>query len=73
MVTFRVTHNGVLLSSPIGAQISYLHEGRILWDVIGYRIADIEGERMRVLLVRHFNGEPWPVEPFFMSVSVLRS
>mgnify|MGYP001585292810 CR=1 FL=1 len=63
---------GRLVGSPIGTHVVYVHDGRtLLGEVICIRMREDEGERMRVLTVKHFNGEPWPVEPFFWDVDVL--
>jgi hypothetical protein len=52
----------------IGAQVTFLWEDReLLGDVIGVREED---GRLR-LRVRHFNGQPWPVEPLSSEVTVL--
>lgn len=63
---------GRLVGSPVGAHVVYRHEGReLLGEVTGVRVVEDEGERLRVVTVKHFNGEPWPVEPYFLAVDVL--
>ena len=55
---------------PIGAQVSMPYRGRILLgDVVdSYRREVPSGI---CLVVRHFNGEPWPFDPGFMAVDML--
>lgn len=72
MAKFETTPDGRLASSPIGAHVTLTHDGRcLLGEVTAIQMLDIDGERMRCLTVRHFNGEPWPVMPYFMEVDVL--
>lgn len=72
MAKFVCDAHGRLIDNPIGAHVVYRYEGReLIGEVTGAHVCTEDGERLRVLTVRHFNGEPWPVEPFFMSVDVL--
>ena len=72
MTKFSTDDYGRLACDPIGAYVTYQYKGRILLGTVtGIRMIEDQGERLRVVTVRHFNGEPWPVEPFFMSVDVL--
>jgi len=51
-----------------GAQVTMTWNGcTLLGDVTGSRL---EGDR-RLLTVRHFNGEMWPVEPDLADCTVL--
>lgn len=55
---------------PRGAQIAFDYQGRtLLGDVTGVRYDEVTG--CIRLTVRHFNGEPWPIEPPASSVMVL--
>lgn len=69
---FVTDAGGRLVGSPIGAHVVYRYNGReLIGEVVGVEIDDSDGERLRVLRVRHFNGEPWPVKPYFLAVDVL--
>jgi hypothetical protein len=49
-----------------GAHVTMMYQGRLLLgDVYAH---DARTDR---LLVRHFNGEPWPVHPIASAVDVL--
>lgn len=55
---------------PRGAQVTMTYQGRtLLGDVVGVRRDEVTGAIM--LSVRHFNGEPWPVDPSSWAVDVL--
>ena len=55
---------------PTGAQVVMRWQGRtLLGDVTGAYRDDVRG--MTHLKVRHFNGEPWPVDPHVLAVEVL--
>lgn len=72
MTKFQTDLDGHMMASPIGAHVTMKYEGRrLLGEVIDYRLTEVEGERLRLLTVRHFNGEPWPVKPYFLAVDVL--
>ena len=59
-----------LASDPRGAQVTMEYQGRtLLGDVRGVRYHAQLG--VFLLNVRHFNGEPWPLEPGSCSVNVL--
>lgn len=69
---FQTTSTGRIIGDPRGAHVTMRYHGRtILGEVVRVRVEDSEGERIRVLDVRYFNGEPWPVSPYFMAVEVL--
>lgn len=52
----------------VRCHITYVYEGReLLGEVVGVRKTE-EGEK---LLVKHFNGEFWPVEPKLDSVVII--
>jgi hypothetical protein len=53
---------------PIGAHVVRDFEGRKL---IGEVVESFERTGCMRLRVKHFNGEPWPVEPLANSVEVL--
>lgn len=55
---------------PRGAQVTLEYGGRmLLGDVTGvyYKPGPAGGTR---LVVRHFNGEPWPIDPCAAAVQV---
>ena len=66
---FKWTRYG-LANDPRGAQVTFRYQGReLLGDVIdAYRHIHTGGIR---LIVRHFNGELWPIEPSVLVVDVL--
>lgn len=69
---FQTAPTGQLLASPIGAHVTMEYEGRtLLGEVTGMYLKLEEGETFKVLIVKFFNGEPWPIEPWFLRVDVL--
>lgn len=55
-------HRGKLAEDPLFHQVQINFEGRtLLGDVRGMKL-DLETGRTK-LVVHHFNGEPWPIEP----------
>ena len=64
-------HRGNLVCDPRGAQVALAYQGRtLLGDVVGcyYQEHGCAGPR---LVVRHFNGERWPIDPGVLAVDVL--
>lgn len=57
----------------VGAHVTMRHGGSILLgEVVGHYLSPlIEGERYNAFKVRHFNGEPWPVDPYFHQLTIL--
>lgn len=68
---FRIGKHG-LEENPVGAHVCYtnLDGSQMLGEVMGghYRESPVAGV---VLEVKHFNGEPWPFQPFARLVTVL--
>lgn len=59
-----------LTENPIGAQVTFEYQRRtLLGDVKGIKIDPVTNAI--TLIVRHFNGEPWPIEPLAVLVNVL--
>lgn len=59
-----------LKHDPRGAHVTMEYQGRtLIGEVTGAHRNDVRG--CILLSVRHFNGEPWPMEPGSYSVSVL--
>ena len=59
-----------LRHNPIGAQVSLEYRGRtLLGDVHAVSLCFVTGAIL--LYVRHFNGEPWPIQPTSRAVDVL--
>lgn len=59
-----------LKSDPRGAHVTMLYRGRtLLGEVVGVERAENRG--MTLLVVRHFNGEEWPLRPHVLAVDVL--
>lgn len=59
-----------LSTDPRGAHVTLEHCGRtLLGEVVGARRDEVLGAVL--LTVRHFNGEPWPIEPGALAVDVL--
>lgn len=66
---FQYTKFG-MKHDPRGAQVKMQWQGRtILGDVVGVERNEVLGATL--LLVRHFNGEMWPVKPCAIAVDVL--
>ena len=61
-VGFPFKRNGDLACDPIGAQIVFTRapHGKMLGDVRDF-YRDEDGTVC--LVVTHFNGEPWPIDP----------
>lgn len=58
---FAFNRRGELKRDPRGEQIMCGWNGRtLLGDVVGQYRDEDETIRLRV---RHFNGEPWPIDP----------
>jgi len=54
---------------PIGSHVTLDYDGRhLLGEVVGFVVDPVVG---RLLQVRHFNGEPWPLMPCAAAVQVL--
>jgi len=68
---YRFTRGRFGLSDdPIGAQVKFTYRGRtLLGDV--YEVYNDEVTGSIRLEVRHFNGEPWPLDPPAVNVDVL--
>lgn len=61
---FGLTHD------PRGAHVTLTLAGRdLIGEVIAARYDEVAG--CIRLTVRHFNGEPWPIEPTALAVNVL--
>jgi len=59
-----------LSCDPRHVQVSLNWKGRtLLGDVQGARRDPVTGATL--LEVRHFNGEPWPIDPVALAVDVL--
>jgi hypothetical protein len=59
-----------LKSDPRGAHVTMSYQGRtLLGEVVGVERAENRG--MTLLIVRHFNGEDWPIKPHVLAVDVL--
>ena len=59
-----------LKCDPRGAHVILNHAGRtLLGEVTNFRRDEVLG--CTLLTVRHFNGEPWPIEPGCLAVDVL--
>lgn len=59
-----------LKSDPRGAHVTLEYQGRtLLGEVVGVERAENRG--MTLLVVRHFNGEEWPIKPHVLAVDVL--
>lgn len=59
-----------LAQNPVGAQVKLDYQGRtLLGDVTGFYRNDTTSTTH--LTVRHFNGEPWPIEPVAIAVDIL--
>lgn len=59
-----------LKHDPRGAHVTMEYQGRtLLGEVIGIERAENRG--MTLLVVRHFNGEDWPIKPHVLAVDVL--
>lgn len=59
-----------LAENPTGYQVSMGYKDRtLLGDVIGFERSETRG--VVQLIVRHFNGEPWPLKPVALLVDVL--
>ncbi len=62
----RAALNG---EDPRRLHVTCLYDGRsLIGEVTGFRDVPNAG---RVLTVKHFNGETWPLDPFTRAVSVL--
>ena len=59
-----------LAENPVGAQVMFDYLGRRLLGDVRAVVHDVFGGTR--LVVTHFNGEPWPVEPLAVLVKVLR-
>jgi len=59
-----------LRSDPRGSQVMMPWRGRTLLGDVTEAYRD-ETRGMVHLRVRHFNGEPWPLEPHIFAVDVL--
>ena len=66
---FTMTKYG-LKSDPRGAHVTMQWKGRILLGEVTSAWRDEVTGAIR-LSVRHFNGEPWSIEPTALSVDVL--
>ena len=59
-----------LLENPVGLKVKLVIRGRTyLGDVRDVKYDEHRG--MRSLVVHHFNGEKWPIEPAIMAVEVI--
>lgn len=66
----KMGRRGGLGENPIGLHVSFhSRERHLLGEVTGYFYSDTLGQVL--LEVRHFNGEPWPIEPTFTAVNVI--
>jgi len=66
---FKFNHYGLTVN-PVGAQVTLPWQGRtLLGDVVGCYRSETRG--VIHLIVRYFNGEPWPIEPAAVAVEVL--
>ena len=60
-----------LTTDPVGAQIKFVYGKRtFLGDVVGQYFDHVTG--VIRLKVKHFNGEPWPLDPPAINVEILR-
>lgn len=60
-----------LTENPIGVYIAMQWQGRqLLGEVINTELNATRG--MLHLIVRHFNGEMWPVKPVASAVEIIR-
>ena len=60
-----------LAQNPIGGHCTYEHEGRtLIGEVTGVVLEQGYCNRLK-LQVKHFNGEPWPVQPMAVLVDML--
>lgn len=68
---FKVTSKGIR-PEPLRSHVSYLgllHPTELLGEVVDtYRR---ESDGVTCLRVKHFNGEPWPIEPPLFLVDVI--
>lgn len=59
-----------LLEDPVGLQVAMRYGARdLLGDVRGAYRSEVTGTTH--LVVRHFNGEEWPIDPLAVIVDVL--
>jgi hypothetical protein len=59
-----------LKSDPRGAHVTMEYQGRtLLGEVVAVERAENRG--MTLLVIRHFNGEEWPIKPHVLAVDVL--
>ena len=67
----KIPHNKFgITANPIGWQVWMAWQGRVLLgDIVAAARSEITGAIY--LTVRHFNGEPWPINPTSYSVNVL--
>lgn len=67
---FKFSRHGIA-ENPIGAHVTLRYRDR---DLIG-TVVDVYRDEVLAatkLVVRHFNGEPWPIEPSAAIVNVLK-
>lgn len=62
---------GRLAVNPIGWHVTMSWQGRVLLGEITGATYQEHGASGYRLTVRHFNGEPWPIEPIPVAVTVL--
>ena len=68
---FAMTKYG-FASDPRGAHVTMQWQGRtLLGEVTSAYYDDASYVPYVRLRIRHFNGEPWPIEPTAMSIDVL--
>jgi hypothetical protein len=67
---FKRTAHGIK-PTPIGCFVSYvglLANRELLGEVRDYYSDDADMTRLKV---RHFNGEPWPLDPLLAQVDII--
>ena len=67
---FPTTKYGLLKADPRGAHVVLVIDGRALLGTVTGAAYDPAIGSFR-FSVRHFNGEPWPLEPPVSAVDVL--
>lgn len=69
-IKFATDNKFRLAVNPVGSQVTLKYAGReLIGDVKDVYRNEITGSTH--LKVNHFNGESWPIDPTFYSVSVL--